>query len=84
MYVGGKAPDMTVGALNAADLRRDASQERWTMLGLTAPALLLVTVTMLVPILWLFSLSSLPTMAPSASSTIAACSNNRPTAATSS
>jgi putative spermidine/putrescine transport system permease protein len=42
---------------NARGLRRDRLRERIALLSLTAPALLLVLVTMLLPIAWLFSLS---------------------------
>jgi ABC-type spermidine/putrescine transport system permease subunit I len=42
---------------NARGLRRDGMRERLALLSLTAPALLLVLVTMLLPIAWLFSLS---------------------------
>lgn len=46
------------GATAHADgLRRDALMERLTLLGLAAPALMLVTVTMAVPVAWLFGLS---------------------------
>ena len=44
---------------NAAGLRRDGVLERLALLGLSAPALLLVLVTMLVPVAWLFGLSLL-------------------------
>ena len=44
-------------ALNADGLRRDARRERLRLLGLGMPALLLVTVTMLVPVAWLLALS---------------------------
>ena len=43
--------------LHAAGLRRDARRERWALLGLSAPALLLVTLTMVLPVAWLFGLS---------------------------
>ena len=46
------APD-----LHAKGLRRDERRERWGLLGLSAPALLLVAVTMLLPMAWLFGLS---------------------------
>ena len=42
---------------NARGLRRDQLRERVALLSLSAPALLLVLVTMLLPIAWLFSLS---------------------------
>ena len=44
---------------HAAGLRRDQWRERMGLAGLAAPALLLVTVTMLVPVGWLFGLSFL-------------------------
>lgn len=44
---------------NARTLRRSALFERWSLLGLVAPALLLITVTMLLPVGWLFYLSLL-------------------------
>ena len=44
---------------NAPGLRRDETVERLTLLGLSAPALLLVLVTMLAPVAWLFGLSFL-------------------------
>ena len=44
---------------NARALRRSALFERWGLLGLVAPALLLITVTMLLPVGWLFYLSLL-------------------------
>ena len=44
---------------NATGLRRDDALERLALLGLSAPALLLVLVTMLVPVAWLFGLSLL-------------------------
>ena len=45
--------------MNAAALRRDALLERLGILSLSAPALLLVFVTMLLPVGWLFGLSLL-------------------------
>ncbi len=42
---------------NAAALRRDARRERLARLGLASPALLLITLIMLVPVAWLFWLS---------------------------
>ena len=45
--------------MNAAELRRDALAERVGLLCLSAPALLLVLVTMLLPVGWLFGLSLL-------------------------
>lgn len=47
------------GRPNAAGLRRDQLFERWTLLALTAPALLLVLITMIIPVGWLFWLSFL-------------------------
>jgi ABC-type spermidine/putrescine transport system permease subunit I len=44
-------------ALHAAGLRRDERVERWLLLGLSAPALALVLLTMIVPVAWLFGLS---------------------------
>lgn len=44
---------------NALGLRRDQRRERLTLFGLGLPALLLVSITMLVPIAWLFWLSFL-------------------------
>ena len=46
-------------ALNARALRRDALRERLALFGLTLPALMLVTITMILPIAWLFWLSLL-------------------------
>lgn len=42
---------------NSASLRRDARRERWALLGLSAPAVLLVLLIMVVPVGWLFWLS---------------------------
>ncbi|MBN9442485.1 ABC transporter permease [Bosea sp. (in: a-proteobacteria)] len=47
------------GDFHAAALRRDHWRERLGLAGLAAPALLLVAVTMLLPVGWLFSLSFL-------------------------
>ena len=44
---------------HAALLRRDASRERWTLFGLSVPALLLVVVVLVLPVGWLFWLSFL-------------------------
>jgi ABC-type spermidine/putrescine transport system permease subunit I len=44
---------------NATALRRDALVERVALFGLSLPALLLVTITMIIPVLWLFWLSFL-------------------------
>ena len=49
----------TADPLHAAGLRADERRERWTLLGLSLPALLLVTVTMVLPVAWLFGLSFL-------------------------
>ena len=46
-------------ALNARGLRRDELRERLALLGLGAPAILLVIVAMAVPVAWLFGLSFL-------------------------
>jgi len=48
-----------VAAPNAAGLRRDARAERFALFGLSLPTLLLVTVTMVIPVAWLFWLSFL-------------------------
>jgi len=45
--------------LHAGGLRRDERRERLVLLGLSAPALLLVGVTMIAPVAWLFGLSFL-------------------------
>ena len=51
---------MTAASLpNALALQRNALWERLGLLGLVAPALLLITVTMLLPVGWLFYLSLL-------------------------
>jgi putative spermidine/putrescine transport system permease protein/spermidine/putrescine transport system permease protein len=44
---------------NAEGLRRDAARERFALLGLAFPALVLVGLTMVVPVAWLFWLSFL-------------------------
>ena len=46
-------------AANAGALRSDALRERMTLLGLSAPAFVLVAVTMVAPVAWLFGLSFL-------------------------
>ena len=46
-------------APNATGLARDARAERFALFGLSLPALLLVTVTMIMPVAWLFYLSFL-------------------------
>ncbi|MGI9311786.1 MAG: ABC transporter permease, partial [bacterium] len=43
--------------INADALRRDQSRERWALLGLSAPAALLVLVIVVIPVGWLFYLS---------------------------
>jgi len=48
---------MSLGDGHAAALRRDRTIERWLMLSLAAPALLLVFVCLIVPVGWLFYLS---------------------------
>lgn len=45
--------------MNARELRRDELRERLALLGLSAPAVLLVVVAMALPVLWLFGLSFL-------------------------
>jgi len=50
---------MTVALPNAEGLKRDALVERVTLFGLSLPALALVTVTMILPVGWLFWLSFL-------------------------
>lgn len=52
-----RQPAETTDAPNAGALRRAARRERLGLLALVAPALLLVAVTMLVPVGWLFYLS---------------------------
>ena len=47
------------GRPNAEGLRRDQVFERWSLLALTVPALLLVLITMIIPVGWLFWLSFL-------------------------
>jgi ABC-type spermidine/putrescine transport system permease subunit I len=49
--------DAAAPPLHAEGLRRDERRERWALLGLSTPALLLVGVTMLLPVAWLFGLS---------------------------
>jgi putative spermidine/putrescine transport system permease protein/spermidine/putrescine transport system permease protein len=48
---------MTSAKPNAAALRADARRERLALFGLSLPALILVTVTMVIPVGWLFYLS---------------------------
>jgi putative spermidine/putrescine transport system permease protein/spermidine/putrescine transport system permease protein len=45
------------GRANERGLARDATRERLTLFGLGVPALLLIVVTMVAPVAWLFSLS---------------------------
>jgi len=52
-------PEVVALAPHAAGLRRDEQVERWALLGLSAPALVLVLVTMIAPVAWLFGLSFL-------------------------
>ncbi|OJY64961.1 MAG: ABC transporter permease [Rhodospirillales bacterium 70-18] len=47
------------GPANAAGLRRDALRERLALFSLSLPALVLVVVTMVIPVAWLFWLSFL-------------------------
>ncbi|MEM8687311.1 MAG: ABC transporter permease [Pseudomonadota bacterium] len=49
----------TEDAPNAAGLKSDAAKERMQLLGLCSPALVLVTITMVLPVIWLFYLSFL-------------------------
>ncbi len=49
----------TAAAPNASGLRADALRERLALLGLSAPALILVLLTMIAPVGWLFWLSFL-------------------------
>jgi len=51
--------DSGATALNSRGLRRDELSERLALLGLSAPAILLVIVAMAVPVAWLFGLSFL-------------------------
>ncbi len=44
---------------NEAGLQRNAARERWALLGLTAPAVIAVTIIMVMPVTWLFYLSFL-------------------------
>ncbi len=50
---------MIQAGANADGLRRDAALERWQLFGLSLPAVLLVVVTMVLPVAWLFYLSFL-------------------------
>jgi ABC-type spermidine/putrescine transport system permease subunit I len=56
---GASRPACPAGDFHAGALRRDQWRERLALAGLAAPALLLVTVTMLLPVGWLFGLSFL-------------------------
>jgi ABC-type spermidine/putrescine transport system permease subunit I len=49
--------DAAAHGMHAEGLRRDERRERWALLGLSAPALLLVGITMVLPVAWLFGLS---------------------------
>ncbi len=53
------AMDTEDAAPNARGLRADALRERLSLLGLSAPAFLLVLIAMVAPMLWLFGLSFL-------------------------
>ncbi len=44
---------------NEAGLHRNAARERWALLGLTAPAVIAVSVILVLPVSWLFYLSFL-------------------------
>jgi ABC-type sugar transport system permease subunit len=50
-------PAAVAPALHAEGLRRDDRRERWVLLGLSGPALMLVAITMVLPVAWLFGLS---------------------------
>lgn len=54
-----RAPDAGETALHGRGLRRDELRERLALLGLSAPAVALVLVTMALPVAWLFGLSFL-------------------------
>ena len=45
--------------LNEAGLLRNAAREKWALLGLTAPAVIAITIIMVLPVAWLFYLSFL-------------------------
>ena len=55
----GTAAAVTPTGPGAAALRADERREQWMLLGLSGPALVLVLVTMVLPIAWLFGLSFL-------------------------
>jgi ABC-type spermidine/putrescine transport system permease subunit I len=50
-------PAAVAPARHAEGLRRDDRRERWVLLGLSGPALMLVAITMVLPVAWLFGLS---------------------------
>ncbi len=52
---GGSAKDG--GALHAAELRASEAREQWTLLGLAAPALVVIALVIVIPVGWLFYLS---------------------------
>src|SRR5690348_9970253 len=51
------AADGGASRVNAPALRRDARRERILLFGLSLPALLLITIVMALPVVWLFGLS---------------------------
>ncbi|MEZ5924803.1 MAG: ABC transporter permease [Hyphomicrobiaceae bacterium] len=51
------AAGRTFGGVNAARLRAFERRERWSLLALTSPAVLLVLIIMVLPVGWLFYLS---------------------------
>ncbi len=51
------APQLEGSATNVMGLRQDARRERLALLGLSLPAVALVTITMVIPVAWLFFLS---------------------------
>ncbi|MEM1384539.1 MAG: ABC transporter permease [Pseudomonadota bacterium] len=57
--IAGLPPEQTAEKPNAEGLRRDATAERMTMLGLCSPAIFLVMIIMIIPVGWLFWLSFL-------------------------
>jgi ABC-type spermidine/putrescine transport system permease subunit I len=59
MAARAQAPDGADEAPHARGLRRDELRERLRLLGLSAPAILLVLVAMALPVAWLFGLSFL-------------------------
>ena len=48
---------VAAGDLNETGLRGDEQRERWMILGLCTPSLLVVVVLMIIPVAWLFWLS---------------------------